>query len=239
VQGRHGIHGAHAAALAQRFQDIEVGPLPGRRNGGQFQPKRLGQQLEAGIAEGIDSDHVAGLQQRHGGGRQAVLGAVHQRHLLCTEAQAAASKMARHGLALMRPAAVRLIAQQRLQVAGSGQLAQRDTQQLGLAGQRRVVEVQIHHAGRGGMLVDRHATRQRRFAHEGAPAGFAADQAHGLQFRIHARGGDQRQPFARGQLAVRGQARARRQPAFADLSGQRVDQRLVAGVGHRSWAMYS
>ncbi len=144
--------------------------------------------------------------------------------------------MPRDAGALVHPAAVRCIAQHRVEFAAGGKLPQRAAQQLGLSGQRRVIEVQVDLARRHGLLVDALVPRHRRFAHEGAAADLAADKAHGFEFGIDARGRHQREAVALGQPPVRGQPGAGLQPARADLGGEFIDQLLVAGFGHR--AMY-
>ncbi|MNN90668.1 hypothetical protein D3C81_2086600 [compost metagenome] len=78
------------------------------------------------------------------------------------------------------------------------------------------------------------ARMQGGFLDKGAPALFAADQPHGFELGIDARGRHQRQAFARRQLPVRGQAGAGRQTARADVFGQLVNQQLVAGGWHRA-----
>jgi hypothetical protein len=79
---------------------------------------------------------------------------------------------------------MRLVAQQRLQVTGQCQLAQGLAQQIGLARQRGVVEVEVEHAALGRRLVDTVARREAGLAHEGAAPGFATDQAHGVQLGV-------------------------------------------------------
>ena len=161
-----------------------------------------------------------------------MLGATDDQHALGWRPQSVRGQMARRDGAFMGPAAVRLIAQQRVQVAGLRQLAQGGAQLLGLARQRRVVEAQVGHAGGGSLRVRAQEGRPFRFAHEGTAAGLAADQAHGFQFRVHTRGRDQGQPLAGGELSVGGQARARGQAPFADIGGVGVNQLLVASLWH-------
>ena len=128
---------------------------------------------------------------------------------------------------------MRRVAQHRVELAAGGQLPQRAAQQFGLPGQRGVVEVQVDLARRHGLLVDALVAGNGRFAHEGAAADLAADQAHGFEFGVDARRCHQREAVALGQAPVRGQAGAGLQPARADLGGEFIDQLLVAGFGHR------
>jgi hypothetical protein len=140
--------------------------------------------------------------------------------------------MPRHGRPLVLASAVRLVAQQRFEVARRGELAQAVAQQLGLPRQRGVVEVQVHHARRGGMLVYAQVAGQGALPDKSAAPGLAADQSHGLQLRIDAACRDECQALLRRELPVGGQAGARRQAPLADVKGECVDQLFVAGLGH-------
>ena len=153
-------------------------------------------------------------------------------HVVRLNRQALACKVPRNTSTLVRPAAVRGIAQQRFKIALGRQLPQRTAQQLGLPRQRRVVEVQIHHPRCHGLLIDPQATRQQGFAHKGAAAHLAAHQPHRFKFGIHARGRHQRNAVVFRQPAVRRQARAGRQIPRTDLCGQCIDQWLIAGLRH-------
>jgi hypothetical protein len=140
-----------------------------------------------------------------------LLGAVHDHHLVCIHVEAPGGEVARHARPLVPAPSVRLVAQQGFEVAGSGELAQACSQQLGLARQRRIVEVQIHHVKRCGLLVDALVTGKRCLPDKGATASLTADQSHGLELRIDTGGRDERQAFLGSQSSVSGQARARRQ----------------------------
>ncbi|MNE38528.1 hypothetical protein D3C80_1324310 [compost metagenome] len=161
-----------------------------------------------------------------------MLGATDHQHLLFTDVQAPAAQMPGYGGALMGTAAVGLIAQQGFQIARCRQLAQRAPQQLGLAGQGGVVEVQVQHARSDCVLVDAQPWRQRGLPDKGTAPGFATDQPHGLQLPIDPGRGGQCQAFAGRQFAVGGQARTRCQASGANVGGERVHQGLVAGAGH-------
>ena len=72
-----------------------------------------------------------------------MLGTADQQHLRLVDGQPSAGQMPGDGGALMGPSAMGLIAQQGFQIAGGGQLAQGSAEQFGLAGQRRVIEIQV------------------------------------------------------------------------------------------------
>jgi len=125
-----------------------------------------------------------------------------------------------------------LIAQQRLEIAGRRQFPQGAAQQVGLAGQGRVVEAEVDGAGRRRPLVDAMARRQRDVAHERSPALLAADQAHGLQFGVDAGRGHQRDALTGRELPVGGQPGPGGQAAGPDVRRERVDHGLVARDSH-------
>ena len=62
-----------------------------------------------------------------------MLGTADDQHLLGLHRQPTTQQMTRHRCPLMQPTGVRLIAQQRRQVAGQRQLTQCGAQQVGLA----------------------------------------------------------------------------------------------------------
>src|SRR5258708_37360261 len=74
-----------------------------------------------------------------------------------------------------------LVAQQSLEVTCRRELAQRLTQHVGLTGQRRIVEGQIHYVGGSHLLVDAVGRGYRRLANEGAAAAFPTGQPHGFE----------------------------------------------------------
>jgi hypothetical protein len=110
-------------------------------------------------------------------------------------------------------------------------LTQRPSKQIGLAGRRRIVEVQVYGVRVPRTQVDALGSRER-FLDEGATAGFAAHQTHLLQLRIHPRGRDQREAFASGKVAMRWQTRSGAQTACTDLGRKAVDELLVARLNH-------
>jgi hypothetical protein len=161
-----------------------------------------------------------------------VLGAVDDQHARPIHLQAAAGQVARHRVALVQAAAVRLIAQQCIEVARCGQLTQCAAQQLGLARQGRGIEVQVDRIARHGPLLDPQAGREGRFPHKGAAPRLAAHQAHRCQLGVHARSGGQRQAVRSGELAVRRQACAGPQAARSDVCCKGIDHLFVARFGH-------
>jgi hypothetical protein len=82
------------------------------------------------------------------------------------------------------------------------------------------------------LLVDSLAAGEGGLSDEGATATFAADETHGLELRVDARGGDECKAFAGGEPSVGGQTGARRQATCADVSGERIDQLLVSSLDH-------
>lgn len=96
----------------------------------------------------------------------------------------------------------------------------------------RIVEIQIDHADSGGLLINAQAARQCRLAHKGATAGFATHQAHGFEFCIDARRGDQGHALLGSKFSVRMQPGAGREAALPDLVGPPVDQGLVSNLRH-------
>ena len=74
--------------------------------------------------------------------------------------------------------------------------------------------------------------RQREVAHEGAAAGFAANQPHLFQFTIDARGGGQRDALPGGKGTVRRQTGAGGQLPAADRLRISVDNGFISGF-HR------
>ncbi|MNN32946.1 hypothetical protein D3C81_1466830 [compost metagenome] len=202
------------------------------RNGYDFQMQRFGQHLEPGIGQRVGGNHIAGFEQRHQRHCEALLGAVDDQHLLGLDPHPARQQVPRDRRALVAAPGVRLITQQRLQIAGQRQLAQRSAQQIRLTGQRRIIEIEVDHADRHLFLIDALPRRQRGFADKRAAPGLAADQAHGLQLCIYPRGRDQRQPFLSGQLPVGRQPCTRRQHPRADVRRVGVNQCLVARTWH-------
>ncbi len=161
-----------------------------------------------------------------------MLGTTDDQHLPGADRQVLAAQVTGQQRPLMGTAGMRLIAQQRVQITAQRQLAQGLAQQVGLAGQRRVVEVEVEQVAGGRLLIDAVSGRHGRLADEGAASGFAADQAHGVQLGVDPRGGDQRDAVVCGQLAVGGQARAGCQHATANVVGQAIDDLFVACQRH-------
>jgi hypothetical protein len=161
-----------------------------------------------------------------------MLGSIHDHHPVCTHRQPPAGKVASHSRPLVRAPSVRLIAQQSLQVASAGELAQGRSQQLGLTWQQRIVEVQIHRTLCYSLLVNPETARKRRRLYKGAAAGLATDQPHCGKLRINARGSDQSKAFLIGKLSVGWQARTRRQATRPNFGGENVYQLLISGVSH-------
>ena len=140
--------------------------------------------------------------------------------------------MVGHGRPVALPAAVRLVAQQRFQVTGAGQLTQRLAQQVNLTGKRGVVEVEVDGLGGKRALVDTVAGRQGLVSNEGSAAVFAAHQTHRFEFGVDARGGDDGDALPLGQAAVSGQLRAGSQPTGTNLGRESVDETFVSRGGH-------
>ncbi len=115
-----------------------------------------------------------------------MLGTVDDQHPGGIDLQPARGQVGRDRGSLVRAAAMRRVAQHCLQLTARGELPQGGAQQVGLPGQRRVVEVQVHQARRHGLLVDALAVGQRRLADEGPAADLAADQPDRLELRIDA-----------------------------------------------------
>ena len=143
-----------------------------------------------------------------------------------------AGQMAGDNVPLGEPPCMRLIAQMRVNIARHRQLPERLAQRIALLRQRRVVEIEIHDIGGDHLLIDPVPRRQREVAHEGAAAGFAADQPHLFQFTIDARGGGQRDALPGGKGTVRRQTGAGGQLPAADRLRISVDNGFISGF-HR------
>lgn len=211
MQGRHAVDGPHRTASAEFFQGYEIRPGVGDRDRHHFQMQRFGQHLEPWVGQGIGGNHIAGLQQRHHRHRQSVLGTADDQHLFSRHVQAATAQMPRRRSPFMQAPGVRLVAQMGFQITGQRQLAQGRTQQIGLARQRRIIEVQVHHPRDNARLMHAQTRRQRRLPDKRTATGFPADQPHAFQIGINPTGRDQRQTFRRRELPVRRQACAGRQ----------------------------
>ena len=132
----------------------------------------------------------------------------------------------------MGTATVGLVPQQGLQVTRGCEPSQSVSQQVGLSGYRRIVEIQIDDVIGKRTVVDVVASRQGGFPNEGAAAGFAADEAHGGELGVDPGRGDQGQPFSGGKLAMSRQPRAWRDLACADIGRQRVYDVFVSSADH-------
>ena len=143
-----------------------------------------------------------------------------------------AGQMAGDNVPLGKPPGVRLIAQMRVNIARHRQLPERLAQRIALIRQRRVVEIEIHDIGGDHLLIDPMPRRQREVAHEGAAAGFAANQPHLFQFTVDARGGGQRDALPGGKGTVRRQTAAGGQLPAADRLRISVDNGFISGF-HR------
>ena len=97
-----------------------------------------------------------------------------------------------------------LIAQERIEVAGPGEVPQGLAQQLGLAGNRGRVEAQIDGVDGHRPLIDLLAGRGSEVTHERAPALLGADQSHRLQFGVHPGSRHDRDSLVGGELAMGG-----------------------------------
>jgi hypothetical protein len=115
-----------------------------------------------------------------------VLCAVDDQDIFRVRRKVLAGQMAGDNFPLGEPPGMRLIAQMRVNIARHRQLPERLAQRIALRRQRRIVEVKIHDIGGHHLLIDPMPRRQREVAHEGAAAGFAADQPHLFQFTVDA-----------------------------------------------------
>ena len=143
-----------------------------------------------------------------------------------------AGQMAGDNVPLGKPPCMRLIAQMRVNIARHRQLPERLAQRIALRRQRRVVEVKIHDVSGHHLLIDPMPRRQREVAHEGAAAGFAANQPHLFKFTVDAGGGGQREAFIGGKGTVRWQTAAGGQLPAADRLRISVDNGFISGF-HR------
>ncbi|MPM41238.1 hypothetical protein SDC9_87888 [bioreactor metagenome] len=112
VHRGHGIDGAHLAACTQRLERLQIRPVARCGDGLKFQPKRFGEQLEACVGEGIDSHHIARLEQGHGCDGEAVLGAVHKQQLRRIDGEPAREQVCCQCGPVARPAGMWLVMQQ-------------------------------------------------------------------------------------------------------------------------------
>jgi hypothetical protein len=110
-----------------------------------------------------------------------------------------------------------LVTQQGLQITRGRKPSQSVSQQVGLSGQRGVVEIQIHYVIGKRTHIDGAARREGGFPNEGAAPGFAADKAHGCELGVDPGRGHQGQPFSGCKLAMSRQPRARRDLACTDI----------------------
>ena len=232
VQGRHRVDGPDRAGrrTAARGRPGRCRPRP--TAAAPVPAERAGEDLEARVGEGVDRDHVPGPQRRHDRGGQPVLRAVDDQDLVGVDREPAQPQMAGDRGPVLRPAAMGLVAQQRLKIAGCRQLPQGAAQQVGLAGQGGVVEAEVDGVRGRRLLVDAVAGRQGDVADERSPALLAADQAHGLQLGVDPGRGHQRDALAGRELPVGGQPGPGGQAARADVRRERVDHGLVARDPH-------
>ena len=124
VQRGHAVQGAYLAALAQCVDCRQIRPVFARRKWQYFQLQRLSNCLEAGVGQGVGSNHVTRLQQAHQGDGQAVLSAADQQDLLGGHRQPAGAEMLCDDRAFVGAPGMGLVAQQGVQIACAGQVAQ-------------------------------------------------------------------------------------------------------------------
>jgi hypothetical protein len=136
VQGRHRKDGADPASPAQLFEGIEIRPGPGHRQGRQFQPKGAREHDEPGIGDSVHRDDIAGLEQGHRRHRETVLSAVDDQDSVAADVESPPAQVVSDRGPVLDAPARWLIAQERVEVAGSGEIPQGLAQQLGLAGNR-------------------------------------------------------------------------------------------------------
>jgi succinate dehydrogenase/fumarate reductase flavoprotein subunit len=116
-----------------------------------------------------------------------VLGAADDQDPVGVDVQPELPQVPGDGGAIAGAAAVGLVAQQDVQVAGCGEVPQGLAQQVGLAGERGVVEAEINGVRRYRLLVDAVPRRQAEIADGRAPTLLAAHQPHGLELGVDAR----------------------------------------------------
>ncbi len=205
--------------------------MPGGGNWREFQPIGLGSELESRVSQGVHCNHVAGLEQGHGGYRQPMLCTAHEQRGFGRCGQTPAGQVARHRRPLVLAPAVGLVSKQGLQVTCGRELAQRFPEKVCLTRQRGIVEAQVHRVSAPSLQINA-LTARERLLDERAAAGFAAHQSHDLQLRVDTRGRDQRQSFACREIAVRWQSQPGTQAPRTDVGRETVDQLFVAGLRH-------
>ena len=62
VQRRHDVDGAYPSLCAQSRQSVQIGATTSGWNRREFQPIRLGRQLESRVSQRVYRYHVAGLE---------------------------------------------------------------------------------------------------------------------------------------------------------------------------------
>lgn len=114
---------------------VEIRPVPGSGNGRQLEPERVRQDLETGICQGVDRDHVTCVQCGHGRDGEAVLRPVDEHEpLVGSHLEPLPAEVAGHRGAVLRATDVGLVTKQRPDIARGRELAQGLAEQIGLPG---------------------------------------------------------------------------------------------------------
>gem|GEM_PF-6435942 len=205
MQRRHRVNRPHATLFTERLQCRQIGPLRGTGHRRQLRMTQLRGHFKTRIGKRVHRHDIAGPQQAHYRHGEAMLRAVHHQHVLRSGIQPCARQIRGDSLPVFRPPGVGLIAQQRLNIPGRSQLAQRAPQPFSLSRQRGIVKTQIQRIRCYGVLIDTQPRRQRNIPHKRAPPRFAAHQSHRLQLGIDARRRGERDMVFRRQPPVRRQ----------------------------------
>ncbi len=237
MDGRHGVHRAHRAGAAEPVERVEVRARGGHRDGRQVEPVGGGEQLDAGVAEGVHGEDVAGAGEDAQDAVQCLLRPAGEQHVLRCRVDSAVQQVGGHGGPVVPVAARRVLAQQCLGVARGSQCPQRLPEQVALVGGERLVEGQVRHPGYRECARGLDAVVAGAHPDEGAAAPLTHHQPGGGQFGVHPGGGGECDPPFAGERAVGRQPGARGEGAGADRRRVLVDDGLVGRGSHGSPAV--
>ncbi len=204
-----------------------------------MQAELRGDGAHAGIGDALAEDDVAGLGEQTEDADQRAMRAGRQEDALLRRHQRAAAEPRRGRVAIERRAAKTLVAQQRVEIGADARDAFAHARQ-----QRRILGLRRHvHREIGARTARRRVAGDHRLpADEGAAADGGFDQPALAGFDIAARDGGEIELQALGEIALRRQAVARREPAGRDVGRDRVGDRQISGavaVGERRAPSFS
>lgn len=195
--------------------------------------KGMREHLEARVGECVDRDDVAGVERGHDGDGQAVLRTVDDEDPVRVSGDSPAPQVPCDRGSVLGTPPMWLVAQQRVDITGGGQLSQGLPKEIGLPGQRRIVEVEVDRVRGDDLLIDAVTGGNRDVTHERPAALFPAHQAHRFQLGVHPGRGHHGDALTGGEPAVCRQPHARGEPPGPDVGCERVDQDFVPRAAMR------